>query len=468
MKKEKIFWVSILTISCLLLGCRGEAGAEKQVTKLIWQSDQNFGKREAYFNQVLKEKNLPYEVEFIGGDETLEGEAADLRDISWDLTHTYDATEEILKGDFIVLDKYLDSKEGKVIKNSLPENVWEAYQVDGKQYAVLHMGFMPGKIVYIWDKELAEKYDVHPENWSENIWEYENELEKISRGEKERDSFVVIEGLRIYSEYLKGMTKPLGICYPLVVQETEENPKASLLYETPEYKEYLTGVQKLYDAGIYNPQIEENTDLNVTSFLTIDTDFWTEDAYLAWEKDDFWDTHEKKEIWREFLWRQSTCAFETGITSLSKHPDEAFSFLCRLYEDADLTNALMWGEENKDYEVIGKTAEKPVSGGYIPPLYAGNNLIAYAEVIQDENKAKVYPDLIRECEDSKLKGFEFSGKECETGLQALFETENEIREKSGAEILNETDLIIKKCKDAGVDHIIAEWNKQYAAWRALQ
>lgn len=487
MKKVLFGLGSICLAAILLAGCRktgdgqmesgktadtetsskevNDAGERQQTTKLVWQSSQFFAEHEKYFNHMLSEQGIPIEVEFIEADMAAEGQAVDLKELSWTWQDTYDFTEEISAGRFLALDEYLESEEGSVIKDSLPEHVWDTYKVDGTQYTVLSVGFIPTKIVYIWDTELAKKYDVHPEEWNGNIWEYKDELLKVCEGEQEKGSFVTVEGARYYSQYLEGMTQILGVCYPFVIRETDEAPQAELLYETSEYREYLAGMQSLFENGIYDPDTEENLDLDVTSFLKIETDFKTKDAYLAWQPEEFWDTHEVKEIWRQPLWRLSICAQETGITAESGHPDEAFSLLCSLYEDADLINALMWGEEGTDYELCGNTAEKPVTGGYIPARYVGNNFLAYAEVGQDPNKKELYPKWLEECEKSKINGFAFSGRACEEELQKAYRLYEKWTSAGGEQVLAEHEARIQEYRDAGADRIIEEWNRQYREWR---
>lgn len=438
---------------------------EREVTSLVWESSQNFRSHEKYFNQILREKGYPYEVTFIESDGQ---QAADLKEVPWTWMEPYDAAEEILAGSFLDLSGYLETEEGRVIRDSLPENVWDAYRVDGKTYTALSVGFVPAKTVYIWDTELAGKYDVHPEEWNGKLWEYADELEKVCRGEKGTNDFVTVQGARLYGQYLEGMTQALGVCYPFAVRETEEVPQAELLYETPEYKEYLEGMKILYERGIYDPAVEENQARSNTSFLRIETDFKTKDAYTAWEGEDFWKTHEVAEIWQPPLWRLSVCAQETGISVDSAHPDEAFSLLCKLYGDADLINALMWGEEGKNYALRGNTAEKPVTGGYLPALYVGNNFLAYAEVGQDEKKKELYPEWLAKCEDSGLKGFEFSGKPCEEELQAICQVALDWEGRSGKDVLLEHEKLIQDYREAGADRVLEEWNRQYRAWSEKQ
>lgn len=475
--KKTVVFMGTLLLFAGCLGCGGENTKTKQTAgireteekstekggdenrraaKLVWQGDEWFGKHGDYFNQVLKEKNLPYEVEFVREGEGVR--QADLKSLTAVWKDTYDNTKEILAGEFTALDEWLDSEEGSVIKEAVPENVWDVYKVDGKQYTVLSVGFVPKKTVYIWNKKMAEAYDVHPENWSGKIWEYEADLKKICEGERETEDFAAVQGLAEYGEALENMTRILGVCYPFVINEEEEIPKAQVLYETPEYTEYLNGAQKLYDSKICKK--EEEDPLKIQPFLKIVTDFVTEEAYSrSWQlPEGYWDTYEVKELWTEPLWRFSVCAQEVGILEESLQKKEAFELLCRLYEDAELTNALMWGEKGKDYEVFGNTAEAPVRRGYIPAQYLGNNFIAYAEVGQDENKRELYPKWLLECENSKIAGFEFSGKSCEKELEQIYSVyESGMPEENQKRIL--------QYRKAGADRVTEEWNRQYLAWR---
>lgn len=61
-KLKKLFWIlgGMLVISGLFTGCRQKEGAgkentvEQSITKLVWESDQDLGKHEKYFNQDRK------------------------------------------------------------------------------------------------------------------------------------------------------------------------------------------------------------------------------------------------------------------------------------------------------------------------------------------------------------------------------------------------------------------------------
>lgn len=165
----------------------------------------------------------------------------------------YDIKEDILKENFISLDKYYETEEGKKLNAILPERLWELYEIDGELYTVLCMGFGVSKTVFVWDTELAQKYDVHPEEWDGNIWSHEEELLKIYNGEKEEgaENLLMVKGLREYRENLPELTYVLWMDYPVVIKENTEDREAEFLLETPEYQAYINGVKSFFEKDIW-------------------------------------------------------------------------------------------------------------------------------------------------------------------------------------------------------------------------
>ena len=193
--KKALAGILIVSLICCT-GCstiKQTTDKKEKVTKLVWQSEQSFWEHQDYFNQVLKEKGYPYEVEFVTSETVQKNQTVDLLETgipTW--AEPYDTDKDALEGRLLPLDDYLNTKEGKKIKDAVPEKIWDSYKINGKQYSVISPGLLPDKTVYIWDKELAEKYNVHPENWDGDLWKYKEELLKVAEGEKKagRKNFV--------------------------------------------------------------------------------------------------------------------------------------------------------------------------------------------------------------------------------------------------------------------------------------
>ncbi len=466
--KKVLAGMLIVSLICCT-GCHTEkqtTDKKEKVTKLVWQSEQSFWEHQDYFNQVLKEKGYPYEVEFVTSETVQKNQTVDLLETGIDAwAEPYDTDKDALEGRLLPLDEYLNTKEGKKIKDAVPQKVWDSYKIKGKQYTVVSPGMFPNRTVYIWDTTLAKKYNVHPETWGENLWEHKDELLKIAEGEKKsgRKNFVVVSGLLLYAEDVPETTKAMGVRYPIIFRENTDKVEAEFLYETPEYKRNLAGMREFYQLGLWKPEIE--LDRGTECFLSVDTQFRTKNAYLGFRESDFWDTHEMKELYTDTLWELSISLKETGITTESKQPDKAFDLLCALYTDKDLVNAIEWGEKGTDYEVIEGKAVKPMTKGeYIPHCWVGNQLLGYVEVNQDNHLKEIYPQMIEKAKVSKASGFRFSGKGIEKELEKVVDLDSLVYSRSNEETIADMEQTIEKYRQAGIDKVIAEWNRQFAEW----
>ena len=286
----------------------------------------------------------------------------------------------------------------------------------------------------------------------------------MAEGEKKagRKNFATVSGLLSYAEEIPKTTRALGSLYPIIFRENTDKVEAEFLYETSEYKRNLAGMREFYKAGLWCPEIESERESEY--FLSIETIFWSENSYLGFQKPDFWDTHEVKEIYREKVWELALGAKETGITTASKQPDKAFDLLCALYTDKDLVNAIMWGSE-ETYDVVEGKAVKPMSQGeYIPSLAAGNQLLGYVEVNEDNNLKEIYPKEFEKTKESKASGFRFSAKGLEKELEKIAITDQEIFFDNSEKIMKNMEKNIERYKQAGIDKVIAEWNRQFAEW----
>ena len=377
----------------------------------------------------------------------------------------YDTNKDALEGRLLPLDDYLNTKKGKQIKDAVPQKIWDSYKINGKQYTVVSPCMIPNRTVYIWDTTLAKKYNVHPENWDGDLWKYKEELLKVAEGEKKegRENFAIVSDLTLYVEDIPETTKAMGIRYPIIFRENADKIEAEFLYETPEYKRNLVGMREFYKVGLWCPELDSKRETEY--FLSLDTQFRTKNAYLGFKEPDFWTTHEMKELYADTLWELSIALKETGITTESKHPEEAFDLLCALYTDKDLVNAIEWGEKGVNYDVVDGKAVKPMTQGeYIPHFWVGNQLLGYVEVNQDNNLKEIYPQMIDKAKVSKASGFRFSGKGIEKKLEKVVELDSLVYSGSDEEVIKNMEQIVEKYKQAGIDKVIAEWNRQFSEW----
>lgn len=232
MKKYLLLGLLSFTFIGLLIGCDSnkddkDTSDKKEIKTITWQTRRDLSDYQDYFNQILKEKGYPYQVEFSTKEENKKVDILDIGSNLW--KKTYNDIKPIVDKKVIPLDSYFQTKEGKKLKATLPQNVWDAYKVNGKQYGVLSTGYAPFQTAYIWDKTLADKYQIHPETWTEEIWKYKEDLEKVYNGENKNNFLTTAyfwETLSCPLEY----TYVLGHCYPLVINEKEDLTTAQFLW----------------------------------------------------------------------------------------------------------------------------------------------------------------------------------------------------------------------------------------------
>lgn len=474
MKKYLLLGLLSFTFIGLLIGCDSnkddkDTSDKKEIKTITWQTRRDLSDYQDYFNQILKEKGYPYQVEFSTKEENKKVDILDIGSNLW--KKTYNDIKPIVDKKVIPLDSYFQTKEGKKLKATLPQNVWDAYKVNGKQYGVLSTGYAPFQTAYIWDKTLADKYQIHPETWTEEIWKYKEDLEKVYNGENKNNFLTTAYLWKTLSCPLE-YTYVLGHCYPLVINEKEDLTTAQFLYDSEKYRENVKGISSLYNAGLYSPEQETALD-NPKIFLEASSTFVSKEAYAFQIGDEhFWETHEAKILKEEPLWKLTCSAVETGISSECPYPEDAFRLLCAVYTDKDLTNAILWGEKNVHFNVNGNFAvELGTKNRNAINNHLGNPLIGYTEVGQDPNRETLYPERMKNATPSKLLGFNFIGKNCTTELENIFQVwykDYSALVTNPANSLLEQGNLRQQYKNAGIDKVIAEWNREFQEWRETQ
>lgn len=453
--KKISFGLCIIMILISCAGCSEKKKMDDEKVVLQWSMFDNTRNHEVYLNEILEEKGYPYEIKIVSEDN---GETADLLEVgSYEWAKAYDTDQEAKEGKLLALDSFLESEEGKKLKECFPDTIWNAYKIDGSTYTIPSIGYVPFKTAYIWDTSLAEKYDIHPETWDEKLWEHMDELKKVSEGEGNK---VLAYEANLYNMgKLNGYTEALGLYYPFVYDEINGG-NLKFLYETEHFKESLEGYKKLYEAGICKDDFETSD-----VFLYVDSVFVSEAAKETMEPG-FWKTHAYKVFSQEYLWELSVTAREVGVSVKSSKQNEALKFMALLYTDPDLSNALAWGKLGKDYELDNDVA-CPVGdpGSYLDNVAAGNRLITYVEQGQDPGKTELYYKWLEEIPVSKLSGFRFSGKKVSNELEQCHELSRNIQNLGVLEFYDSYSAIIDDYKKAGMDKIIEEWNRQFTEFK---
>ena len=353
--------------------------------------------------------------------------------------------KDVFSGLFIPLDTYLsDTDIGRELYDLMPKEHWEALTVNGSIYGVDgYMSSVDNAFTYEYNAELVDKY-----GYDINIPPYE-QMEKIYEiDEKENCDAVSCSG---YAWIICDWTnaKMLDRC---VYWDESENCAKSIF----ENDDYITKLKWLFECKPDSPTVNNHRDncFLMTSSVygkgesgisarryydgSIDVVSVSEDGYII------------------------SAYNATGICSASDNKDMAFDLLARVQTDKYLNNLLTYGVENKDYTLadgIPDTVTNPFNS-----YRFSNKMICYPEASGDMT-AEEYSDLYSSAGTSSALEFAFDASpvidESKNTCLVMYELDDTDKWKEFENADEFIEYYKQKLKEAGIDKIIDECDRQY-------
>lgn len=410
-------WLCFLLSSILLLsGCSVQSDPHKDgdkteltwVMPAMWNQKQQEGREDA-LNAALEEKGYPYHITL----DVISPEAYFQTCLSYaeerkpvDLMFYGSAlSDEIIalhhfyySGLVLPLQSYLETDTGYQLKEIYPQIIWDASQINGDVFGI-PSPFVPpaAPITILWDRTLAEKYDVHPENWTDLPHHYEDEIQKVASGEAKSSDFYAISNARSLEYVFPTHTRIISNA-PFYIDETAEDLTVLHRAEIPELPDITRFLDNLEKKGYLSDTLGGK---NTRYFLYVLTYRSSEQELERRFGPDFADRYGVIRIGEPRLTR-ANMGFFTSIASWSSHPDEAFQLLAAVYTDPELSNLLAWGIPNTDYTVEDGRA---VSNTGFSETVGGNLWITYPGSIDVLDKKAVFEEAYTHAVPSKILTF---------------------------------------------------------------
>ncbi|MEG0691872.1 MAG: ABC transporter substrate-binding protein [Oscillospiraceae bacterium] len=259
------------------------------------------------------------------------------------------------------------------------------------------------------------------------------------------------------------------------------------LYETNEYKEFITRMRKWYQEGIIMQDAINNTE-NTGTMMKAGTAF----GGFVNLKPGF-DVQETRNYGTEIVVSEIVPAYTTtsdvqmatwGISNGCKNPEAAMKLLNLMYTDPDIMNLLIYGIEGKHYTVVSEAANNQSiidypagldatttgyrpSGGWIwtnqeiGHVWAGNPA-DYWDVEKEFNNTAI---------KSKAFGFTYDSQKVKNQVTACTNVVSKYHKAlmCGAIDPEQTlPVFIKELNDSGIEDIIKEKQAQLDKWAAAQ
>lgn len=257
------------------------------------------------------------------------------------------------------------------------------------------------------------------------------------------------------------------------------------LYETEEYKDLVYTMREWYQKGYILKDAATTTESGsvmynqgkVFSYFYVDVLDTIDKAYHHAGVSQQGQQTLVKALNKPVI-SSSVGFYSTGISSQSKHPEAAMKWFNLMYEDAEAVNTLYWGVEGKNFVkeadgTISFTPEEAKSRGYDLPFnwMFGNTELQYS-FKSSGHSADYFAQRVKQNNSAELSnafGFAFDMTPVQSQYTAVTNVVSQYQralECGSVDPAVELPNFIQKLKDAGINEVVAEKQKQLNAWVA--
>ncbi|OCT15029.1 hypothetical protein A8709_12990 [Paenibacillus pectinilyticus] len=385
--------------------------------------------------------------------------------------------QNVIKGAFIDMTDLIDKYAPKT-KAALDPAFLAGSKVNGKNYALPTQKELAHQYGFLYRADIAEKYNMDLskvktlddlEPFLKIIKEKEPNMYPILAGQVQNNSLTLnLDYDPIGDATIPGKLVPGG-------NTTVINDLA-----TPETKAIFTLWHKYYTAGYMRKDAATVTDITSDRkagkfFLTIGTLKPLANEEISAANGGF--PYKQIYLRPASINGNDTQGSMQAISRTSKNPERAMMFLELLNTDKYLNNLVNNGIEGKHFVKVSDNVIDFAQGvdaqnsGYYPGVYwvFGNQYLNYFYKGQNTTKWDQFKSFNASAISSKLMGFNFDQEPVKTEVAAIANVNAEFNAGLSTGTLDPEVYLPKyldKLKQAGVDKVIAEKQKQVDAWLA--
>ncbi len=446
-------------------------------------ADSDLSVYEMSVNEKLKEKAPSYQIEFVNIsvdfskgyreylDEYLNAlEAAEVDIVSCPGVYgTYDIYAMMIQKNMLesLSDFMAETELGKELYNSYPSKIWETVKDSGEIYGIL-TPYTNLNFYAVVNQQYYSKYIEPVDQMS--ITDLKTAMTEAKKNETEAGNMDFISGTYFPSSRFSEAYE-YTVCRLIEINVEKGNTAVNLL-EDQEYLDWLKETNTLYLSGVLGNDFTYLDKLQEGNFLSASMYSYSPEAAVKTFRS-WYDISEDIGLVAVEIPELSNTLNGTGakngVYSGSAYKEEATEVLACIYSDAELSNALVYGEENVSYTQNEGTAqyiiEYDMSGAYMQEHF-GNPLLTYPGVTDDIKKGEAFRQAIENAKLSDLAGFHFNVDKIAEKSEALNALLAEKSLLDGKTENLEEDL--KKLKEETetleIDRLVDEMNRQLESY----
>ncbi|WP_339322934.1 ABC transporter substrate-binding protein [Paenibacillus sp. FSL W8-0194] len=402
----------------------------------------------------------------------------------FDVAFAQDFTGYAKRGAWLRLDDYL-STAGKEMYEVIDPVFWQGVRMDdGGIYGIPTNKELAVRQQWTYPDELVKKYDIDITKYN-TLESLEPLLRMIKQKEpdylpmeldKDSQNFFALDGY----EYV--IDKKL----PLMVKSLDPNAPVVNIFETKEARQVLNTLRRYYKAGYINEDaaLRENQKLKRGSKL-----FWKASdggplAVNSWSKDRGYKVVANA-VTPELVTTESLRGGIMAVSAETKHPVESIKFLNLLNTDPEVRNLFNYGIEGVHYSLdengqVVPIPPKDTSGNAIPDESPGYTGVTYTQgnwfILK--TMGGDFPDPLNKWDQfrssnarvvkSSMLGFtpDLSMMPIQMqNIEMVWQKYYPSLMTGSVDIDTELPKFNQELKQAGIDKVRAEVQKQLDAWR---
>ncbi len=370
----------------------------------------------------------------------------------------------------------LVEKEGKLL---------DAGKFDGRVYAIPGNLYPGESLNLLYNKDMAEEYGIDiPETLaSYGDWDafFEQCKEKLPANIY---PFTLGDGTGASTVNWDSAYDSLGDSSYLaagVLPEVKDGTEIENWYETDKYKQMVEKRREWYEKGYVVPD-SMTSGFSTTDTITAGTCFSFQNPFQANLNEV---TLSKAtgvnlgyvKLSEPIITTGSTLMTSWGVPVTSEQPEKAIQLLNLIFKDTRLANLMNYGIEGEHYEKVSEhiidypEGSDPASigwGGFINWFGDTSEVYQFAPITEDYYE-KIADFGLEKATISNALGYTFDSKSVKTQMAAItsvIDTDKPSLECGLVDVGESLPAFLKDLKDAGMDEVIAENQKQYTEWLA--
>jgi putative aldouronate transport system substrate-binding protein len=374
-------------------------------------------------------------------------------------------------GAFVELDQYMD-KELAGTKKIIGEEFWNGSKVNGKHYGIPANKEKARHYGFIFNKTLADElgFDMSKVKNFEDI----EPLLKIVKEKKPDYTPLMWQNPGVGASFFIPWTCETPYNYGQAVAILP-NGKAVNAMEQPQMKDAFEISRRFYLAGYYRKDALTTTD---NSIIDKQGKFFAYNVNLkpgyADEKNSTLVGYETAQIDITPIITSNSDAMGSlqAISRTSKDPRRAAMFLELVNTDKTLSNLINYGIEGIHYTKISDNVIETVKDSkYTPNMQwmFGNQFLTYQYENEDPNKWKNFEEYNKKAIPAINLGFIFDQEPVKVEAAAVAEVMKQYFQALNLGAVDPAEKLPEfnaKLKEAGIDKIVAETQRQFDNWKA--